>query len=218
MTSVKRRSGSSLSLIVYDAIRDSLRKGEYRPGDRLREEEVAQRLNVSRTPVREALGRLQARRLLETAGGRGLVVRRLEVGDVMELYTMREIIEGASARLAADHASVTEIDALQDLNGAFEAAADDPAEMFRVNRLFHAAIYRAARNRYLDFALDEIQDSISLLGSTTFVVQQRVAIAGGEHRAIIDAIVRRDQAEAEEQARAHIRGALRARLRLLQNT
>lgn len=218
MTSATRRSGSSLSLIVYNAIRDSLRNGEYRPGDRLREEEVAQRLNVSRTPVREALGRLQARRLLEVAGGRGLVVRRLEVGDVMELYTMREIIEGASARLAADHASATEIDALHDLNGAFEAAVDDPAEMFRVNRLFHAAIYRAARNRYLDFALDEIQDSISLLGSTTFVVQQRVAVAGGEHRAIIDAITRRDQAEAEEQARSHIRGALRARLRLLQNT
>lgn len=214
----EKRSGQFLGTTVYEAMREALRNGEYRPGDRLREEEIARRLNVSRTPVREALGRLQARRLVENAGGRGLVVRQLELRDVMDLYAMREIIEGAAARLAADHASEPEIQSLQDLNAAFAESFEAPQEMARLNRLFHESIYRAARNGYLDLTLGEIQDAIGTLRSTTFAVPARPEAAVVEHAGIIEAIAGRDRAGAEERARAHIRNALRARLRLLQGS
>lgn len=215
MEKFRKPTGQGLSVAVYDALRDALRNGEYKPGERLLEEEVAQRFAVSRTPVREAFGRLQARGLVETGGRRGLVVRRLDVRDVMELYTMREIIEGAAAGLAAEHASSTEVEALRDLNADFAAGSGDAQVMARVNRVFHEAIYRAARNRYLDLGLLEIQDAIGLLGATTFSVAERPAVAVEEHAGIIDAIARRDRPEAEERARSHIRGALRARLRLM---
>lgn len=215
---LQNRSGHLLGTTVYEAMREALRNGEYRPGDRLREEEIAQRLNVSRTPVREALGRLQARRLVENAGGRGLVVRQLELRDVMDLYAMREIIEGAAARLAADHASEFELQSLTDLNETFARHLDEPQELARLNRLFHEGIYRAARNSYLDLTLGEIQDAIGTLRSTTFAISERPESAVEEHAGIIDAIARRDQSDAEERARAHIRNALRARLRLLQGT
>jgi DNA-binding GntR family transcriptional regulator len=213
---VGRDTGLPLSEAVFRSLCQALRAGLYRPGDRLREEEVAQRLRVSRTPVREALGRLMAKGFVEPAGGRGLIVRSLDAAEVLELYAMREILEGAAARLAAQHASQPEIDALNDLEKAFEAHAGDPVEMARLNRAFHEAIFRAARNRYLDSALQELQDGIALLGATTFSIDGRPSTAASEHRGLIEAIAKRDSDRAEKLARAHIQEALRHRLRLMQ--
>ncbi|MCG7393829.1 GntR family transcriptional regulator [Microvirga sp. ACRRW] len=213
---VDRDAGIPLSEAVFRSLCQALRAGLYRPGDRLREEDVAQRLKVSRTPVREALGRLLAKGFVEPAGGRGLIVRSLGPAEVLELYAMREILEGAAARLAAQHASQPEIDALIDLEQSFEAHTNDPAEMARLNRAFHEMIFRSARNRYLDSALQELQDGIALLGATTFSVAARPSTAAQEHRALIDAIAARDADRAEKIARSHIQEALRVRLRLLQ--
>ena len=214
---VGREAGLPLSEAVFRALCRALRAGLYRPGDRLREEDVAQRLKVSRTPVREALGRLMAKGFLQPAGGRGLIVRSLDTAEVLELYAMREILEGAAARLAAQHASPPEIDALADLEESFEAHADDAVAMARLNRSFHETIVRAARNRYLDSALEELQDGIALLGTTTFSIAGRPSTAAREHRALIDAIAARDPDRAETLARSHIQEALRSRLKLLQD-
>jgi DNA-binding GntR family transcriptional regulator len=214
---IGRDTGLPLSEAVFRSLCQALRAGHYRPGDRLREEDVAQRLKVSRTPVREALGRLMAKGFVEPASGRGLIVRSLGAAEVLELYAMREILEGAAARLAAQHASVPEIDALNDLERAFEASAEDPTEMARLNRVFHEAIFRAARNRYLDSALQELQDGIALLGTTTFSIGGRPSTAAAEHRSLIDAIAERDPDRAEKLARAHIQEALRHRLGLMQS-
>ena len=200
---------------VFRQLRQALRGGLYRPGDRLREQEVAERLKVSRTPVREALGRLAMQGLVEPAGSRGMIVRSLTTAEVLELYAMRELLEGAAARLAAQHASRPEFDALADLEAEFEASAPDAPQMARLNLMLHEAITRAARNRYLDGALQELQDAIALLGPTTFSVAGRPASAAEEHREIIAAIAARDPDKAEQAARAHIREALRFRLKLL---
>ncbi|OKO89114.1 transcriptional regulator [Bradyrhizobium sp. NAS80.1] len=214
--SIVRGAGVALGEAVFRSLCEALQAGSYRAGDRLREEEVAQRLKVSRTPVREALGRLAARGFVEPAGGRGLIVRNLDISEVLELYAMREIMEGAAARLAAEHASAPEVDALRDIAQALEASETDAAEMARLNRAFHEAICRAARNRYLDNASRELQDWIALLGPTTFTVTGRPSSSHREHQAIIDAIAARDGDRAEQLARAHIREALRCRLKLLQ--
>ena len=207
--------GLPLSESVFRALRNAVRAGELKPGDRLREEDVARQLKVSRTPVREAFGRLMTKRFVEPAPGRGLVVRSLGTPEVLELYAMREILEGAAAGLAARHASQPEIDALRDLEAAFEQRGGDAREMAKLNRMFHETIFHAARNRYLDDALQDLQDAIALLGVTTFTVAQRPRTAAREHREIVAAIAERDAAAAEQAARAHIREALRARLQLL---
>jgi DNA-binding GntR family transcriptional regulator len=207
-------SGLPLSEAVFRALREAIREGILRPGDRLREVEVAQQLGVSRTPVREAFGRLVARRLIESSGGQGLTVRRLDLAEIRELYSMREILEGAAAALAAQHASKTEIDVLLDLEGAFESKRSDAKQLAASNKLLHETIFRAARNRYLDLALQDIQDGIALLGRTTFSLEGRPKTAGTEHRDIITAIANHDAEEAERAARAHIRASLRARLQI----
>ncbi len=212
---VSLAAGLPLGEAVYRALLQGIRAGGWASGERLREEEVAAHLKVSRTPVREAFGRLLAKGLVQQARGRGLVVRSLDTAEVFELYAMREILEGAAARLAAQQASPAEVEALKDQSDRFEAAKD-AADLARLNRIFHESLFQAARNRYLDRALQELQDGIGLLGITTFSVPGRPAPAAIEHREITAAVADRDPERAERAARAHIREALRARLRLLQ--
>jgi DNA-binding GntR family transcriptional regulator len=211
-----RSDGLPLGEVVFRALREALRDGVYKPGDRLREEEVATRLKVSRTPVREAFSRLVSKGLVAPAQGRGLIVRRLDTSEVVELYVMREILEAAAARLAARHASDAEIEALRDLETRFEAVQGEPQDMARLNRQIHDAMFAASRNRYLESALHELQDAIALLGRTTFSVDGRPDPAAREHRELIEAMAAHDGDRAEALARAHIREALRARLRIMQ--
>lgn len=204
----------SLGEATYRALCRALRNGLIKAGDRLREEDVAAVLAVSRTPVREAFGRLLEKRLVEPVGGRGLVVRRLEASEIIELYALREILEGSAARLAAQYASETEVAIMRDTEAALERARDDAGEMGRLNRALHDAILRAARNRYLTAALGDLQDSLALLGPTTFGVAGRPDAAFREHRAIISAIADRDADAAERAAREHMRTSLQARARM----
>ena len=208
-----RDRGAGLGDAVFSALRQGLRSGVFQPGDRLREEEIGEHFSVSRTPVREALRRLLERRLLEASGGRGLMIRRLDRGEVFELYQMREIMEGTAARFAAENATPAEIMLLESLQMDFEAARD-PSNWARVNKLFHDAIAGAVRNRYFHGPLEELQDSLALLGPTTFAVEGRPEAAIAEHRAILDAISIHDPDAAEKAAREHIRSALAIRLRM----
>jgi len=200
---------------AYHAIKSAIRDGVYRPGDRLREDEVAERFGISRTPVREALARLQAKGLVEAGPGRGLAVAELDMQRIFEIYALRTELESIVARFAAQHATDVEIDNLDQINTGFEATSD-PGEAARLNRVFHARLYDAARNRYLQAAVEELQDSIALLPHTTFVQPGRIAEAASEHRSIIDALRRRDVEAARKAGRDHIEAALRTRLTIAQ--
>jgi DNA-binding GntR family transcriptional regulator len=199
---------------VYRALRDAIQDGQLKQGTRIREDVVARSLGVSRTPVREALLRLQTRGLLELAPGRGLVVVEISKPQLMELYAMREVLEGGAARFAAQHASESEIATLRHLLEEFRQAGDDPAKLAKINRSFHVAIYQAAHNRYLVTALNDLGDAMALLRDTTFSVQGRPKIALKEHRAIVTAIEQRQPDAAEAAARQHIQAAQRARISL----
>jgi DNA-binding GntR family transcriptional regulator len=200
---------------VHTILGGAILAGKFGGGERVREEEVAQLLGVSRTPVREALRRLQSQGLLEPRTGRGLCVVALGRQQILELYEMREVLEGAAARLAARHASDSEIGLLEELLDACSVAEDDPDRLASVNRLLHHAIYDASHNRYLLSALQSIYDSMALLGATTFTVPGRSKTANQEHRAIVQAIATRAPEAAETVARSHIERAKETRLKML---
>jgi DNA-binding GntR family transcriptional regulator len=204
----------SLAQWVYRSLRSAIQQGQFRGGERMREEDVAQLLGVSRTPVREALSLLQAAGLLEMSPT-GLVVATLTRSQVVELYAMREVLEGTAARFAAQHASATDVAALRQLAGMFAASLDSAPKLALINRELHGAIYVAAHNRYLQRTLLELHDALALLPSTTFNIPGRSEQAVQEHQRIIDAIERRDASAADQAARDHIRGAQQARLILM---
>lgn len=208
--------GVPLGEAVFQSLYRALQAGIIKPGDRLREEDVAAALMVSRTPVREALGRMQARRFVVPAGGRGLLVRQLERGEILELYAMRAILEGAAARLAAIQISEPELHALQAIHRKLAEAGIDPNTAAQLNRRFHEAIVHAARNRYLDAAFTEVNDVIPLLGITTFSWPRRHETAAIEHGRILEALQAKDVEAAEQAARDHLRESLNIRL-MLQN-
>ncbi|MCJ8521554.1 DNA-binding GntR family transcriptional regulator [Pseudorhizobium tarimense] len=197
---------------AYQAILAAIRDGIYQPGDPLREEEVASRLGVSRTPVREALGRLQEKGLLEAAPGRGVAVSILSMQQIFELYAMREELEGVVARYAARYATDAEIGNLEGINQKFAAASADPKLAAQLNRQFHARLYDAARNRYLRQAVEDLQETIALLPDTTFIQEGRTATATEEHVAILSALRNHDPIAAERAAIGHIKTALEVRL------
>lgn len=199
---------------VYDSVIEFLRKGTFKPGDRIRAEDVAQTFEVSRTPVREALSRLQEKGLLEMTPA-GLAVARLKRQHVLELYDMRELLEGSAARFAAQHASESDLYSIRQLAELFAVPAADTARLAQLNRSFHNAIYEAAHNRYLLGMLHGMHDTLMLLPSTTFAVEGRQSTAVEEHEAILKAIETRDADEAERQARLHIRNARDTRLAMM---
>jgi DNA-binding GntR family transcriptional regulator len=184
------------------------------PGSRLREEEIAASLEVSRTPVREALARFQARGLADISSG-GLIVSELDRRQVSELYAVRAMLEGAAARFAALNAGPADIEGIRHAATGFNNQPDDATALALANTLFHESIYHAARNDYLLRMLEDLNDSLALLPRTTFQIPQRSAEVRLEHAAIVDGIVAKDADKAEKAARNHINKALASRLKLL---
>lgn len=199
---------------VYSRLLQAINRGELTPGQRVRELEIAQWLGVSRTPVREALHRLESEDVIAKSE-HGLIVPLMDDTQIEALYFMREVLEGAAAALAARHASDAQIEVLERLLDDEAALPESDSAMHaEINKQFHAAIYRAAHNRYVLRSLQSMQDAIQRLQTTTFSWPGRPAKALREHRAIMRAITKRDPGAAEQAARAHMREALRYRMLL----
>jgi DNA-binding GntR family transcriptional regulator len=207
--------GTSRAEYAYKMLLDAIRDQTLKPGERVREDEVSRMLGISRTPVRQALHKLQTRGLLRQAPGRGLLVSELDRQQVVELYAMRELLEGAAARLAAQHAGPSDISAMRRVLQEFRKAAPEARSLARINRLFHATIHEAAHNRYLSQSLDDFSDTLALLRGTTFTLKGRWKGELAENVELVDAIERRDAEAAEAAARQNMRSALDARLRML---
>lgn len=200
---------------TYKILHDRILNGTLKPGQKLREVELAESLGVSRTPVREAFHRLKSDGLLTQEPNKGAVVRQLDYQSISELYKIREVLEGTAASLAAKHMSEIELNALYDLLKLQDAAKSDATEAVRLNKIFHRTLCQSARNRYLVEMIDGLDLSLALLGPSTLGLVARQSEAIAEHRAILDAISTGDAEEAEQAARRHIRSAHAARLTLI---
>ena len=196
---------------AYQRIKHHILTGRFDGQTRLREVEVSELLGIGRTPVRESLKRLEDEGLLTHEARRGLVVTSLDPQAVHELYAMREVLEGAAAAFAAQHATEAELANMESILADARSGGDPIA----LNLEFHGAIYAAAHNRHLIRSLQSVTDSTYLLGRSTLASAERAALANAEHAAMLDAIRRRDAEGAAAAARSHIRNALQARLRLL---
>ncbi|MFV0245916.1 MAG: GntR family transcriptional regulator [Qingshengfaniella sp.] len=198
---------------AYALVLDAIDVGIYRPGDRLVESELADRFGVSRTPIREALQRLETQSLL-ARDGHSLIVASLDHNQLAELYVVRTELEGLAARLAAQHATDEEIRVLRGMVTADQALIDDPKALARANRRFHKQIHLASHNRYLVQQLDLVHRTMALMASTSLVAVGRPKTALAEHGVIVAAFENRDPAAAYAALCNHISRAFETRLKL----
>ncbi len=198
---------------AYTLILEAIDAGLYRPGDRLVESELAERFGVSRTPVREALQRLETQSML-ARDGRSLIVASLDHNQLAELYVVRAELEALAARLAAKHAAPEEVRVLQEMIEEDRAQQNDPMALSRANKRFHRQIHLASHNRYLVQQLDLVHRSMALLANTSLAAEGRGLRALSEHQAIVDAIRAGDEEAAAQALRDHISQAFETRLKL----
>ncbi|QFT99293.1 HTH-type transcriptional regulator McbR [Roseovarius sp. THAF8] len=198
---------------AYHMILEAIDTGDYKPGDRLVESDLAERFGVSRTPIREALQRLETQSLL-TRDGRSLIVSSLDHNQLAELYVVRAELEGLAANLAARHAAPEEIRVLRDMVTDDRALVDDPKAMARANRRFHKQIHLASHNRFLVQQLDLVHRSMALMATTSLAALGRPEDALAEHDAIVTAIETGNSEAAGDALRAHISKAFVTRLKL----
>lgn len=198
---------------AYGMILEAIDTGVYRPGDRLVESELAERFGVSRTPIREALQRLETQSML-TRDGRSLIVASLDHNQMADLYVVRTELEGLAARLAARHATPEEIRVLRDMVDEDRALIDDPELLSRANRRFHKQIHLASHNRYLVKQLDLVHRSMALLATTSLAAEGRGVEAIEEHDQIVAAIEAGDGGAAHTALSNHISKAFVTRLKI----
>ena len=196
---------------AYSLILAAVDQGTLAPGARLVETELADRLGVSRTPVREALQRLEAHGIVKREG-RSLRVATLDHNQLGELYEVRSHVEGQAAKLAARHAAPEEISLLRQMVQADRARVADADALSRSNRQFHALLHRATHNRYLTQMLESMNRSLVLLASSTLARPGRGESSIDEHDRIVTAIEQRDEGAAQQAAETHISNAYRMRL------
>jgi DNA-binding GntR family transcriptional regulator len=208
-------SGALLGDVAYEAVLEAINNRVFKPGERIAEYKVAQWLGISRTPAREALRRLENEGLLVSHPRRGLVVASVDSDAIFELYAAREILEGASAALAAQRASDAEIATLKHMLEVEATMQDDPKRMYEHNRAFHALVYRAAHNRYLLKFMVALADTLNAHRSpSTLEKEERRRAVIAEHKALVKAIASRDEAAARGAAVNHVKAALRVSTRL----
>jgi DNA-binding GntR family transcriptional regulator len=197
---------------VFERLRRLILEGEYGPEERLVEEHLAERLGVSRTPIRQALTMLEAEGLVEIAPNKGAVVCSFSIEDVWDIYDLRAVLEGHAARRAAGRIGVEELARLGELAGEMEGLArgrkgdheDEIRRFVALNNEFHGTIIEASRNRRL-LRLVRRTVEVPLVFKAFFWYGQRERdISNHYHRQILGALASGDGERAEIIMREHV--------------
>ncbi len=204
-----------LSEMVYEKLREAICDGRFRPGEHLIQADLAQRLGVSRIPVREALHRLSEEGLVEAKPRRGMLVRRPEPGELEEAWAAARVLVQAAMEHAVRRVKDAEVAELERLHQAMMKRLETgrPGELAALNKRFHRGIFEAG-------GLGKLFDCMDALTScypqgTQMSVAMRGPTAVGEHAEILDALRRRDRPALLAAADKHTTNNARAILRVV---
>lgn len=195
---------------VLESLRSRIASQQIPPGSRLREQEIAEEFGVPRTRVREAFTVLEVKGLIDRVPNRGAVVARLDVTQLVDMYDVREVLEGACARLAAEHSSTGSWDDLIKMFGEPMQAhvdAKDFGSFVEGYDRFRAQVTAAASNSILTAMLDGIYERTQTAIRRIIILPGRAEVGLSEHRAVLAALAEGDGARAEELRRANMRSA-----------
>lgn len=199
---------------VYQQLRDWIVRGILEPGEQLRDQQLAQRLGVSRTPVREALRRLEDEGLVETAKNRWTRVRPVDLDEAQQIYPIRAVLDSMALKLSFPHLSKANLSAMREANARLKAAlkkGDIPGAV-EADSAFHDVYVRPCGNLELIDIIQGLRVKHHRLELTYFGSPKLGLVSVEEHAGIIEAVVAGDVRQAERRLNRHFHGAL-ARLK-----
>ena len=199
---------------AYEQIRAQIISGEYAPGSHLKEELIAEITGASRTPVREALRRLEAEHLVEFIPNRGAYVASWTVEDVEEIYVLRATLEGHAAFRAATRITPLEIATLReccdDIDARMPCATDEQRQgIVDANHRFHSVVVAAAHSARLNTMLSWLVQIPMTLRTFERYSDRNIARSNGHHREMIDAFIAGDPVWAQKVMETHLYAAQR---------
>lgn len=196
---------------AYTTVRDGIVRGDHPAGTRLREQDLAARLGISRTPVREALRRLQADGMVTLEPRRGALVANWSAGELDEIFELRALVEGYSARRAATRITDVELAELERLCAAMEEVASAPQPDHEavgvLNSRFHQQIHRAANGRYVSGMLASLIKTALVMRTFHRYTPEELQRSMGHHRELAAALTARRPDWAEAVMHAHVEAA-----------
>lgn len=194
------------SLRAYNHLESAILTGKLKPGERLVEKSLAERLRMSRTPIREALRRLEERGMVRILPRRGAVVSDISPSDVENIYAVRSHLEVFAARLAAQRISREGLTRVAGMEAAHAklAGGRDVRALMLTNDRFHDAIYAVAENPCLVELIQQLRRQVHVVRFNAWALPDRIAQSLAEHRRMLEALEVRDGDGLAELTRAHI--------------
>lgn len=192
--------------IVFESMRDAILSGVLEPGERLMEIQLAEEMGVSRTPVREAIRKLELENFVVMIPRKGAYVAGVSSKDVADVFEIRSALEGLAAGLAAERITEDELEQMERVL-FYRANAEgemDLEQIVKSDTDFHALVYSASRNERLIQILANLREQIQRFRATSLAVPGRNKLALEEHRMIVEALRKHDSEEAQSLAMAHI--------------
>jgi|TARA_B110000238_G_scaffold128467_1_gene138642 DNA-binding GntR family transcriptional regulator len=196
-------------------LRDAIQTQKISPGQEIDFAALAQKLGMSRTPIRESIRQLLTEGLLELLPGGAVSVTQLSAGEAEGFYHVRDELEIVSARAAAVHISDLEIAMLKANLAMFDSARAEPEKLFQIDNQFHTILHDACNNSYLSQTLRRLRIRIGLLQGRPFSNPERINDAYKEHASIIKALESHDPDKTQRAIAKHYRSARTSRLSLL---
>lgn len=216
---IKLDTYKPLREIVFETIREAIISGRLPPGERLMEMQLADDLGVSRTPVREAIRKLELEGFVVMIPRKGAYVSGLSFKEIADVYEIRGALEGLAAALAAERATEQEIEDMERLLVKIAACIEE-GKMDRIIELdsdFHNSLYKASHNQRLVQMISLLLEQIQRYRVTTLSHPGRARAALEEHRSILEAIAKRNVKRAQELARDHVESAEKSFLDVIRN-
>ncbi|NMB46955.1 MAG: GntR family transcriptional regulator [Firmicutes bacterium] len=204
--------------IVFETLREAIIAGQLRPGERLMEVQIAEELGVSRTPVREAIRKLELEGFVIMVPRKGAYVSDMSIKDVTDVFEIRRALEGLAAELAAERMTEDELEELERLlvRTAETTARLDVLSTVDMDTGFHQVIYEASRNEKLSNMLYHLREQIQRFRTQSLSRPGRLRRVLIEHQGIVDALKQRDTDLARQLAEGHIDNAEDALLAVFQ--
>lgn len=205
---IKLDNYKPLRELVFETLREAIIQGRLRPGERLMEVQLAEEMGVSRTPVREAIRKLELEGFVVMVPRKGAYVAGISTKDIADVFEVRAALEALAAGLAAERITEEELEELERLLvEAQEASTRDLQALVEVDARFHELIYKASRNQKLIQIITNLTDQIQRFRLTSLSRPGRYKHAMEEHKKIVEAISERNVELAQALAREHIENA-----------